>query len=263
MNHVERRSAGEVAVNSAARTVVGSLLPDGVACVEFFCDPPGIRLFASEEAALAAAVDKRRREYATVRHCARLALADLGLPPVPILNGPDREPLWPPGIVGSMTHCDGYRAAALALAGTLASIGIDAEPHAPLPPGVLHLVARPDEVAHLARLAAEVPEVHWDRLLFSAKESIYKAWFPLARRWLGFDDATLNFDPASRVFTAVLHRAGPRVCGRALTTMAGRWLVHNGLILTAVTVAQPSGEAEPEPARSSADGSTDRGTDDA
>lgn len=245
----------------AASTVMGSLLPDGVATAEFFSDPPEVRLFADEEAAVAAAVDKRRREYATVRHCARLALADLGLPPVPILSGPNREPLWPPGVVGSMTHCDGYRAAALALVGTLASVGIDAEPHAPLPPDLLHLLARREELPRLARLAAAVPEVHWDRLLFSAKESVYKAWFPLARRWLGFAEATIDFDPASRVFTAALHQVGPRVGGRVLTTMSGRWLVHDGLVLTAVVVAAPR-EAGREPA-CGANRSTDRGTDDA
>lgn len=140
-----------------------------------------------------------------------------------------------------MTHCDGYRAAALAPVGTVASIGIDAEPHGTLPTGVLRLVARPEELPRLAELAAAVPDVHWDRLLFSAKESVYKAWFPLTRRWLGFDDATLDFDPVSQVFTAVLRLTGPRIGGRALTTMRGRWLVADGLILTAVCVEEPAG----------------------
>lgn len=81
-----------------------------------------------------------------------------------------------------MTHCDGYRAAAVARRETIASIGIDAEPHAALPDGVEKLTALPEERMALTRLAVTHPHIHWDRLLFSAKESVYKAWFPLIRQ---------------------------------------------------------------------------------
>ena len=216
--------------------MIEAILPAGVAVAESFGDPPGVRLFPEEAAAIRRAVDKRRREYATVRHCARRALADLGLPPVAILNGTGREPMWPAGVVGSMTHCDGYRAAALAPVGVVASLGIDAEPHAPVSEGLLPLIGRPDELPRLAALAAAYPEVHWDRLLFSAKESVYKAWYPLARRWLGFEEARLDFHPGPRAFTVTLHQAGPQIGGRALTAMRGRWLVQDGLLVTAVVI---------------------------
>ena len=78
-----------------------------------------------------------------MRTCARIALGRLGLPPAPLLSGPKREPLWPDGVVGSITHCDGYRAVAVARADQLASIGIDAEPHAELPAGILARIALP------------------------------------------------------------------------------------------------------------------------
>lgn len=77
-----------------------------------------------------------------------------------------------------MTHCDGYGAAALVRLTDLASLGIDAEPDGPLPDGVLESIALPAEVALLRRLGGARPGVHWDRLLFSAKESVYKAWYP-------------------------------------------------------------------------------------
>ena len=91
-----------------------------------------------------------------------------------------------------MTHCAGYRAAARRpRPATWPRVGIDAEPHGPLPDGVLDAIALARGAAALARLAAR-PDVRWDRLLFSAKESVYKAWFPLTRRWLGFEAEGLN-----------------------------------------------------------------------
>ncbi|MET9935701.1 MULTISPECIES: 4'-phosphopantetheinyl transferase superfamily protein [unclassified Streptomyces] len=225
-----------------------SLLPPGVTVVETYGDVLDPIPFPEEEEAVARAVEKRRREYATVRHCARRALAELGFAPVAILNGARREPLWPEGVLGSITHCDGYRAAALAREGTVASLGIDAEPHEVLSPGVLALVMRPEEHGHLARWAEERPGIAWDRVVFSAKESVYKAWFPLTRRWLDFEDATLRIDPWGGTFTAALHRPGPVVGGVRVSAMSGRWLVRDGLILTSVVVPAPCTTPDSEPA---------------
>ncbi|MET8506298.1 4'-phosphopantetheinyl transferase superfamily protein [Streptomyces sp. NPDC004787] len=213
-----------------------SLLPPGVAVVEAYKDTPGTFVHPAEAGALARAVDKRRLEYTTVRHCARQALAELGLPPAPVLSGAHGEPLWPDGILGSMTHCDGYRAAALTHKGSLASLGIDGEPHEPLPQGVLEAVARPEEHRYLAEWSREHPGICWDRVLFSAKESVYKAWFPLARRWLGFEDAVVRFAPQEGTFTAALHVPGPVIGGAPVTAVCGRWKVRDGLILTSASV---------------------------
>ncbi|URN17332.1 4'-phosphopantetheinyl transferase family protein, partial [Streptomyces sudanensis] len=114
----------------------------------------------------------------------------------------------------------------------LRSLGIDAEEHRPLPDGVLGMVASETERAHLAELARLHPEVHWDRLLFSAKESVYKAWFPLARRWLGHEEAELAFAPEG-TFTARLLQSDPAVPAEGFT---GRWAVDEALAVTAVTV---------------------------
>jgi hypothetical protein len=119
------------------------------------------------------------REFTTARACARHALAQLGLPASPITNGPNGELRWPAGVVGSITHCEGYRAVAHARAGQITTIGIDAEPHQALPPGVLDSISDQQERHAVGELNRSVEGVHWDRLLFSAKESIYKAWFPL------------------------------------------------------------------------------------
>jgi 4'-phosphopantetheinyl transferase EntD len=110
--------------------VIEKILPAAVACSEAFDDSPNAVLFPEEEAVISQAVEKRRREFRTVRLCARRALRELGLPPVAVLPGEHREPVWPPGVVGSMTHCTGYRAAAVAHSPDLVTVGIDAEPHA-------------------------------------------------------------------------------------------------------------------------------------
>ncbi|GAA3071761.1 4'-phosphopantetheinyl transferase family protein [Streptosporangium carneum] len=213
--------------------MIDRILPSWVASAEAFHDPQDVALFPEEEAVIARAVDKRRREFTTARHCARQALARLGLPAAPILPGERGAPGWPSGVRGAITHCAGYRAAAVSLEAL--TVGIDAEPHEPLPDGVLPAVSLPQERAELERLGEGV---HWDRLLFSAKESVYKAWFPLALRWLDFAEAHVTFDP-SGVFTARLLVEGPLVEGRRLTGFTGRWLVADGLAVTAI--AMPGG----------------------
>lgn len=215
-----------------------TILPATVAVAEARADDVSVRLMPGEEALVDRAVEKRRREFATGRACARAALERLGRQAGPILAGEHGEPLWPPGVVGSITHCAGFRAAAVAAAQTagLLSIGIDAEPHAPLPRGVIDRIARPEERSGLAALSDAEPGVHWDRLLFSAKESVYKAWFPLARGRLGLKEVAIDFDPARRAFEARLPVERRTVGERRIDRLDGRWLVRDGLACTAIAV---------------------------
>lgn len=197
-------------------------------------------LYPEEETVVGRAVEKRRREFTTARACAREALAQLGQPRQPIPSGSRGEPLWPAGIVGSITHCDGYRACAVARSSDLATLGVDAEPNQPLPDGVLGDIALPEEREWLRHLARQAPGTHWDRLLFSIKESVYKAWFPLAEKWLGFEDAVVAIDRRKGSFTAHLLVPGPRLEGREVRTFRGRWLAEEGLVMAAI--AMPAAE---------------------
>ncbi|MFI5916538.1 4'-phosphopantetheinyl transferase [Dactylosporangium sp. NPDC051541] len=218
----------------SAQPLLDRLVPATVAAVEAYDDEGAAALYPEEAAAVARAVERRRREFGTVRHCARRALDRLGRPPAPILPGERGAPTWPAGVVGSMTHCAGYRAAALAHRRDVRAIGIDAEPDDPLPVGVLDAIGRPEERAMVHRLAGSGgPGPCWDRLLFSAKESVYKAWFPLARTFLDFDGARIAIDPAG-TFTAGILAPGP------VTELTGRWQAARGLVLTAIVV--PAGE---------------------
>lgn len=229
--------------------MIERLLPDSVVAVEAFgadaADPAAEdALFPQELAQIERAVPKRRREFATVRSCARRAMDKLGVPPQPILPGERGAPGWPEGIAGSMTHCAGYCAAVLVRAGDLASVGIDAEPHEALPEGVQGAIALPAEEERLARLNAAEPGVHWDRLLFSAKESVYKAWFPLTGKWLDFSGADITLTPREPGATDGTLRArltvpGPVVGGVRLTHFEGHWTVGQGLLITAIDVPHP------------------------
>jgi 4'-phosphopantetheinyl transferase EntD len=214
--------------------VIADLLPPSVAAAESIGpvpEPeqgPGQGLFPAEAALVRTADPRRRAEFSAGRACARAALAGLGLPAVPVLAGRAGEPRWPAGVTGSLTHCAGYRACAVARAADVAGIGIDAEPDAGLPAGLIGSVANRAERAWIARQAASSPAVRWDLLLFSAKEAVGKLWYPLTWHWPGFGQIAVFPDPAG-TFEVQVAASGPAQPG-----LTGRWLARGGLILTAV-----------------------------
>lgn len=215
------------------------VLPD-CAVVAAGAGERSVELFPEEEAAVGRAVEKRRREFVTARACAREALARLGFPEQPVPAGSRGEPIWPAGVVGSITHCAGYRACAVAAASDLLTIGVDAEIDEPLPPGLIGDIALPEERRWIERAAVEQPGVSWDRLLFSIKESVYKAWFPLARSWLGFEDASVAIERSRGTFSVQLLVPGPTLNGSKLVGFNGRWLAADGLLLAATTIPAAS-----------------------
>ncbi len=207
-----------------------------VVAVDTRADWLDVVLWPVEARTVARATQRRRREFATGRACARRALARLGFPDCPVPAGPRGEPQWPEGIRGSITHCTGYRACAVARAETVAGIGIDAEPHAELPRGVLDAIAGPGERSRTQTLLQERPDIHWDRLIFSAKESAYKTWFPLVGRPVEFDEILIGLDPTAGTFQAAVRPRVGAYAHRDPVQLPGRWLVRDGLILTAVTL---------------------------
>jgi 4'-phosphopantetheinyl transferase EntD len=221
-------------------TLLSGVLPDdghALAAAEMYTDPPELAPLPEEEPLIARSVAKRRNEFITVRYCAREALGELGVAPVPILKGEKGEPCWPDGIVGSLTHCEGFRGAAVARHDAIRSVGIDAEPHDVLPKGVLDAISLPGERVELQALPTGL---HWDRILFCAKEATYKAWFPVTHRWLGFEDAHITFDVdgngTSGGFESRILVDPAALSGPPLQTLAGRWSVCDGLTLTAIVL---------------------------
>ncbi|SCK54752.1 4'-phosphopantetheinyl transferase [Streptomyces sp. WMMB 322] len=227
--------------------MVEELVPAQAAALDVFGDVCSHRLFAAERAVVDGAVASRVREFTTVRWAAAQCVRRLGHEPAPLLPGRMGAPSWPHGLVGSLTHCRGYRAAVVASNSSVSGLGIDAEPDAPLPERVLAHVTSAGERRHLAELRSADPAVRWDRLLFCAKEAFYKVWSPVMGTWLGFDEAEAFFHPADprlpeRGFTVRLtasaSRHRPRAAdGAGFPALRGRWLARRGILIAAIATS--------------------------
>lgn len=156
-----------------------SLFPPGVATAVVPIGGTNAPLWREEAAAMSGAVPARVAEFVAGRTAARRALADLGLPPVPLPMGPDRAPHWPTGISGSITHAAGY---AMAVARRGAPLGVDLEQDAPIPPDLWPTLCRAEELERLGREPG-----HLVRQIFAAKEAVFKAQDTGRRAMFGFD----------------------------------------------------------------------------
>ncbi len=178
-------------------------------------------------------VAKRRREFAAGRTCARRALAALDVYDIAILRGTKGEPLWPPGIVGSITHCADHCGAAVARRQDVVSIGIDVEFNQELPANIEEIVCTASE-RHLVNSAPYEEGIHWPTVTFSAKESLYKAWFPLTRRWLDFDEVELKIDWRRYSFTPCFATRNNPLDADLAARFVGRFALRGQYIWTAV-----------------------------
>ena len=155
---------------------------------------------------------------------------------VPIMPGIGGAPTWPVGLQGSMTHCAGYAAAAVGLLrGSPPSASTPSPTHRfPMASWTLspHL---PNGIASPG-LSRRHDSPNWDRLLFSAKEAVYKAWFPLVSEWLDHQEAEIVIDPQDGTFAALLARDGLIVDGRQVRRLHGRWARKRGILVTAVVL---------------------------
>ncbi|MGN7186948.1 4'-phosphopantetheinyl transferase family protein [Microbacterium enclense] len=222
--------------------MLDDLLPAGVSSSVRTRDIEGF-LSADEAHIVRNAVETRRREFTTARMCAREALEALGFPPAEILQDERRAPIWPEGVVGSITHCSGFRAAAVARSTVIRSLGIDAEPQSPLPDGLAELVLTSEEQTAL-RSTREVLPNEIERLIFVIKESIYKAWYPLTRAWLGFQDVTVTV-AADGAASARRHAASDEQVASP-QEFYSRWKISRGLILASTVI--PRDTLEPRTA---------------
>jgi 4'-phosphopantetheinyl transferase EntD len=146
-----------------------------------------------------------RRASGAARIVARTLLAQLGYANAAIPKGASGEPIWPAGISGSLAHDDRIAVAAVGRQRDVRAVGIDIEPAAPLPPEMLKLVATPRELRSIASDPLQ------GKLLFAAKEAVYKAVYPLDRVFLEFRD--IEVDLASRTATTRTgHTIALRVC---------------------------------------------------
>lgn len=164
-------------------------------------------LLPAEEPAVARAVPARRAEFTAGRTAARLAMQRLGLPPVAIPAAPDRSPVWPAGVTGSISHAAGFCAVAVSR-DTRAPLGLDIEDPAPLDDDLWPLVLTPDEMTMLAHLPP-LRRGHAAKRIFGIKEAAYKAQFPLTGAVIGFQALKVILDdipePGGDTVCATIH----------------------------------------------------------
>ncbi len=189
----------------------------------------GSYLWPEEEKTLQGVSDKRRWDFTAGRKCARLAMETLGVKATPVLTGERGEPLWPNGLVGSITHTKNYAAAAIAPASKILCLGLDAEPDKPLSSKVLSRISNAEEFNWVQRARGK-EILHPGTLLFSAKEASYKAWNSVTKEWLGFSDAHVNFHIEKQTFTVLVKKAS------SIKTLSGTFGIAQGIILTAIEI---------------------------
>lgn len=209
------------------RPLFHRLLSDDVETEEVDPHTVGGGLLKGEREAVEGAAQTRVEQFTAGRVCSRIALSRLGVAATtPIMRGEDRAPIWPPGFVGSISHTDTWCAAAVARAESLRSLGIDLEPATPLKEALWRRVCTPAEREHLRDVSD--PGL-MGKIVFSAKESVYKCQYPLTTQFLGFQAVELEVGDGS--FLAVFRQeAGEFKPG---DVMCGRYLVEDGLVASA------------------------------
>lgn len=216
---------------------LATLLPDGAAVAGGRIVDGNGQLFDVEEAAIVRAVDKRQAEFRAGRTYARAALRTMGQSGQPMPPTADRYPQWPDGFIGSISHSDTICAAIVAQRLDYWGLGLDIEPTTRLDSDLYHLIGRPEERSLLSE-PVEYPSGTVDRgkLVFAAKEAVFKAYYPGAGYFLDFQDASISFGETG-TFTAVLVENVPSAAtGR---TLHGRWVLADGHIATLVAIKMP------------------------
>jgi 4'-phosphopantetheinyl transferase EntD len=192
------------------------------------------RLHPEERAQVERAVPARQREFATGRHCARALLRQLGCADEPLLRGEDRLPVWPEGVVGSISHTRAVCAVAVARREAVAALGLDVEDDADLERDLWPRICTPDELRWLDR-RRPVDRGRLARLLFSAKECVYKLQYPEARVDLEFHEVEVEIDPSRGRFSTRVSRPLGSLNPRG-ASLHGRFARHGGQLLTAMVL---------------------------
>ncbi len=208
---------------------IAQLFPPEAAVEDAVPSTTEAELLPEEAPIVARAVERRRRELAAGRLCVRRALVRLGHEPVAVPHDDRRAPIWPPGVVGSISHTGDYCAAVVARREAVRAVGLDVERDAPVKERLWDRICTERELAWIA--GRDVHEQgRWVRLVFSAKEAFYKCQYLVTSTYLGFHEAELSLSVDVRRWTATLAvDAGPM--GRG-TTIEGGWVVDGGLIAT-------------------------------
>lgn len=188
----------------------------------------------SERAAVGGAGLRRRREFLAGRACAHAALRAVGRDGHPLGRGEEREPLWPAGVVGSISHAEDLVGAVVAPAAEAWGVGLDIEPlDPPLDAAVERLVLAPGELARRGQTVCV--GAHRTKVAFAAKECVYKCLFPRTRWPLDFRDVSIELD-AERCRYRALVADRFRLAGLPLASLEGRFTLLEGHLLVGLWI---------------------------
>jgi 4'-phosphopantetheinyl transferase EntD len=158
----------------------------------FTTDFKGIEvLYPAEMALVEGSASKRKTDFSTGRFCARKALEQLGIDQTEILTDPGKQPIWPEGIVGSISHSSMLTGAIVGKSRNIVSVGLDIENIGGVELNMWDILFLESERQFLNSLNEEERNIY-PTLLFSLKESFYKFQYPLTRQFLEFNEVEFN-----------------------------------------------------------------------
>jgi len=219
--------------------MLDSLFPEGVITEAASPWMWSAELTREEKAIIENAVDKRSREFAAGRTCARGILRQLGFSGDPTI-AKDRHgaPVWPEGITGSISHTDDVCVVSIGRQKReLTSLGVDVEKDTGLDADLVDIVCDEREKAACANSRAE-DRLRLAKIIFSAKESVYKCLYPLVKTMLDFQDVHIELDVSNNTFMGTIN--GTLHEGLAGDVCNGRVLQAEGYIYTGCTLAAPN-----------------------
>ena len=191
--------------------------------------------FPSESSAVSRANDRRRREFNAGRAAVRDAMQQFALSPKAVPNGPDRAPIWPDGLVGSISHSGAVCVAAVARSKDARSVGIDVEEDTALDPELVSSVCTLVERAWLSA-QPKAQRGLLAKLIFSAKECAYKCQYPISRTVFDFDTLEITPDLDTGQFEATFTK--DVACFAQGSCFHGRFIIESGVIVTTTVLTQ-------------------------
>ena len=221
-------------INPSQIDQIRKLFPAGTVVLSAPVADHSAELHDSEIRSIRAAVESRKAEFSTGRMLVALALDQLGFPVCAVPRGEFNEPLWPEGIVGSVSHTSKTCVVAVARGTACAGIGIDIEDRQAKVSDLAQLILREDEFVGAPSADPESLN-NTVRRAFSAKESVFKAIFAQVRRFVDFQEVSVSFDTSAQRFSARAPENGQ--LNRLLATGEGGWFYSDELLTTGFYLA--------------------------
>jgi 4'-phosphopantetheinyl transferase EntD len=191
-------------------------------------------------------VHKRVAEFTAGRLCARRAMAELGIHDFALVSAPNRRPVWPSGLVGSITHTKGFCAAVVAPQSRFLGLGIDTENAGRVTPELWERICVEAERAWIGTLPPQ-RQAAAAALVFACKEAVYKCQSPLTDEWLDFED--LRVEPEDLLQVQAVDGVGAvqilptrdlAMAQRVTPPLAARFRFHGDYVSVGVALEAPS-----------------------